>query len=126
MKKVTSVVKSKFSVSISYPPLDSPKGLPFLPQNRQFQWTNTGNVILPVIPAYGATALKQKGYSVFWDDAIAEKIGYDQWLSRIIKRKPDLIIIETKTPVVKKHWLIASCLPGCDNIVYGCVLRRND
>lgn len=97
---------NQFSISISYPPLESSKGRPFLPQNRQFQWTNTGNVILPVIPAYGATALKQLGYQVYWDDAIAEKISYETWFSRIVKRKPNLIFIETKTPVVKKHWLI--------------------
>lgn len=99
-------VAKKFSISISYPPLDSPKGIPFLAQNRQFQWTNTGNVILPVIPAYGATALKKLGYKLYWDDAVAEKISYQKWLKRLIKRKPDLIFIESKTPVIKKHWQI--------------------
>jgi len=93
-------------ISISYPPLESPKGYPFLGQNRQFQWTNTGNVILPVIPAYGATYLKKQGYKVFWDDAIAEKLDYSTWLSRIIKRKPNIIFIESKTPVIKRHWQI--------------------
>lgn len=97
---------SKFTISISYPPLKNEKGNPFLGQNRQFQWTNTGNVILPVIPAYGATALDQMGYQVYWDDAIAEKIDYQTWLDRIIKRRPNIIFIETKTPVVKKHWEI--------------------
>jgi len=99
----TLVVKS---ISISYPPLESKKGSAFLSQNRQFQWTNTGNVIYPVIPAYAATLLKQKGYKIYWDDAIAEKIDYSSWLKRIYKRKPNLIVIETKTPVVKKHWQI--------------------
>ena len=99
-------VAKKLSISISYPPLDSSKGIPFLAQNRQFQWTNTGNVILPVIPAYGATALKEKGYKVFWDDAIAEKIDYQTWLKRILKRNPSLIFIESKTPDIKKHWQI--------------------
>jgi anaerobic magnesium-protoporphyrin IX monomethyl ester cyclase len=106
MTTVTLAAKSKFSVSISYPPLNSSKGIPFLAQNRQFQWTNTGNVILPVIPAYAASALHQQGYKIYWDDAIAEKISYHQWLKRLIKRKPNLIAIETKTPVVKTHWQI--------------------
>ncbi|MFZ2153325.1 MAG: radical SAM protein [Microgenomates group bacterium] len=96
----------KFSISISYPPLENSKGIPFLAQNRQFQWTNTGNVILPVIPAYGASALKNLGYKVYWDDAIAKKIPYQKWLSRIIKRKPSLIAIESKTPTIKRHWKI--------------------
>jgi anaerobic magnesium-protoporphyrin IX monomethyl ester cyclase len=100
------MTRKKFSISISYPPLDSVKGQPFLAQNRQFQWTNTGNVILPVIPAYAASALQQKGYKVFWDDAIAEKISYQEWLNRLLKQKPDLIAIESKTPTIKRHWQI--------------------
>lgn len=106
MTKATSVVKPKFSISISYPPLSSDKGQPFLAQNRQFQWTNTGNVILPVIPAYAASALKKIGYKVYWDDAIAEKISYANWLKRIISRHPNLIAIESKTPTIKTHWQI--------------------
>ena len=101
-----SVAKSKFTISVSSPPLESDKGIPFLSQNRQFQWTNTGNVILPVIPAYGATTLKKNGYKVYWDDAIAEKISYKQLFDRIIKRKPNIIFIESKTPVIKRHWQI--------------------
>jgi radical SAM superfamily enzyme YgiQ (UPF0313 family) len=106
MTKVISAAKKNFSISISYPPLESEKGIPFLAQNRQFQWTNTGNVILPVIPAYGASALKKLGYKVFWDDAIAEKITYKKWLSRLLKHRPNIIFIESKTPVIKRHWQI--------------------
>ena len=94
------------SISFSYPPLESDKGSPFLSQNRQFQWTNTGNVIYPVIPAYAATLLKSKGYKIDWDDAIAEHLSFTDWFDRLQKNKPDLIVIETKTPVVKKHWEI--------------------
>jgi anaerobic magnesium-protoporphyrin IX monomethyl ester cyclase len=94
------------SVSISYPPLKSNKGSPFLSQNRQFQWTNTGNVIYPVIPAYAATLLQSRGLQVFWDDAIAQKLSFNQWFNRLKKNKPDLIAIETKTPVIKQHWQI--------------------
>lgn len=102
-RKNTLVVKS---VSISYPPLESEKGSPFLSQNRQFQWTNTGNVIYPIIPAYAATLLQSNGLKVFWDDAIAENLTYQDWFKRLQKNRPDLITIETKTPVVKKHWQI--------------------
>lgn len=99
----TLVVKS---VAFSYPPLKSNKGSPFLSQNRQFQWTNTGNVIYPVIPAYAATLLHNKGLKIFWDDAIAQKLTYQDWFNQILKNKPDLIVIETKTPVIKQHWKI--------------------
>lgn len=94
------------SVFISYPPLISKKGRPFLSQNRQFQWTNTKNIIYPVIPASAATLLKSKGYDVFWDDAIAQNLSFDAWLKRLKEKKPDYIAIETKTPVIKKHWQI--------------------
>ncbi|MFA7676242.1 MAG: B12-binding domain-containing radical SAM protein, partial [Candidatus Shapirobacteria bacterium] len=104
-KKPENILAVK-SVSISYPPLESEKGSAFLSQNRQFQWTNTGNVIYPIIPAYAATFLKTKGLKIFWDDAIAEKLTYKDWFKRILKNKPDMVVIETKTPVIKRHWKI--------------------
>ena len=105
IKKPANILAVK-SVSISYPPLESPKGSAFLSQNRQFQWTNTGNVIYPIIPAYAATLLQNQGIKVFWDDAIAQKLTYQEWFNRLKKNKPNLIAIETKTPVIKKHWQI--------------------
>ncbi len=99
----TLVVKS---ISFSYPPLESPKGTAFLSQNRQFQWTNTGNVIYPIVPAYAASLLSKQGLKIFWDDAIAKNLSYKVWFKELKKNKPDLIAIETKTPVVKKHWQI--------------------
>jgi len=97
---------SKFSISISYPPLNSKKGVAFLSQNRQFQWTHTDNVIYPVIPASAASLLQSKGYRTYWDDAIAQKLTYQQWLARLISHRPNLVVIETKTPVIQKHWQI--------------------
>lgn len=93
-------------ISISYPPLESHKGIPLLAQNRQFQWFNNPTYIYPMIPAYAATMLKQNGFEVVWDDAIAEELSYNQWLDRVKNKKPDVIAIETKTPVVKFHWKI--------------------
>ena len=98
------MVKNKLSISISYPPLDTHKGTAFLSQNRQFQWTNTGNCIYPVIPAYAASLLQEHGYKVFWDDGIAEKLSTEQWIQRILDRKPDVIVIESKTPTIKGYW----------------------
>tara|TARA_Y100000310_G_scaffold294083_1_gene324240 strand:+ start:1876 stop:3360 length:1485 start_codon:yes stop_codon:yes gene_type:complete len=90
-------------ISISYPPLESEKGTALLSQNRQFQWFNNPSFIYPMVPAYAATLLKEKGYHVVWDDAIAEKKSYSEWLDNL---SCDLIAIETKTPVVKMHWKI--------------------
>ena len=96
----------KLKISISYPPLNSAKGVPLLTQNRQFQWFSDPTYIYPVIPASAATLLKANGYEVFWDDAIAENLTYEEWKARLIREKPDVIVIETKTPVIKRHWQI--------------------
>lgn len=93
-------------IFISYPPLESEKGYAQIGQNRQFQWFEQHSVIYPMVPAYAATLLKEKGYEVFWDDAIAKKESYKKWISRVKRVKPDIIAIETKTPVVKKHWKV--------------------
>ena len=93
-------------IAISYPPLDSSKGAPLLSQNRQFQYFKAPTYIYPVVPAQAATLLNQNGFEVVWDDAIAEQKTYQQWLNNIKKIKPDIIAMETKTPVVKQHWRI--------------------
>ena len=90
-------------IAISYPPLESNKGTPCLAQNRQFQWfAGDPTFVFPVIPAYTATLLKKSGYDVFWDDGIAEQLKFDDWLDRLVDERPDLIMMETKTPTVHK------------------------
>lgn len=93
-------------VSISYPPIESPKGVPLLSQNRQFQWFNHPTYIYPMIPAYAATLLSENGYDVSWDSGIAEELTLSQYMERIVREQPDLIVMETKTPVIKAHWKI--------------------
>jgi radical SAM superfamily enzyme YgiQ (UPF0313 family) len=102
-------------ISISYPPIESPKGVPLLSQNRQFQWFKNPTYIYPMVPASAASMLKSRGYDVFWDDGIAEALTYEQWLKRICKEKPDVIVIETKTPVVRRHWQIINQLKSLPN-----------
>ncbi len=99
-------------ISISYPPITSDKGVPLLSQNRQFQYFQSPTYIYPVVPAYAATMLANEGYEVLWDDGIAEEKAYNKWLTDIAHSKPDVIMLETKTPVVKKHWAIINDLKG--------------
>jgi radical SAM superfamily enzyme YgiQ (UPF0313 family) len=94
-------------IAISYPPLLGAKGTPMLSQNRQFQYFSEPTYVYPVIPAYAATSLDHDSHEIIWDDGIAEGKEYGEWLEDISRRNPDLIMIETKTPVVKKHWHIA-------------------
>lgn len=91
-------------VSISYPPIETPKGVPLLSQNRQFQYFNEPTYIYPVIPAYAASLLKSKGYDVTWDDGIAERMTLEEYIKQIERERPDLIAIETKAPTVKIYW----------------------
>ena len=93
-------------IAITYPPLKDKKGTPLLSQNRQFQWFHHPCYIYPVVPAQAATLLKKFGHEVFWLDGIAEKWSYQKWFSEIKKIKPDLVVMETKTPVIKRHWQI--------------------
>ena len=93
-------------VAISYPPLEPAPGIPLLSQNRQFQWFSSPTYIYPVVPATAATLLQSRGYQVLWDDGIAAEKSYSAWLENIVSAAPDLIAMETKTPVVKRHWAI--------------------
>src|SRR5437870_2987513 len=93
-------------VAVSYPPIDSPKGTPLLAQNRQFQYFNAPTYIYPMVPAYAATMLKQAGYNVVWDDAIAENKQFKPWLEELKQSDIDVIAIESKAPVIKRHWQI--------------------
>jgi len=96
-------------VAICYPPLNSSKGTPLLSQNRQFQWFSnklTSYAIYPVVMASAATLLKSKGYDVVWLDGVAEKWTQKQFLEKLKKEKPDLVVLEVKTPVIKEYWQI--------------------
>lgn len=107
---------------ISYPPFRD-KGSPMLTQNRQFQWYHVGSYIYPVVPASAATLLKQNGFDVIWNDAIAEGWNFDKYMDHFIHEKPDVVVFETKTPVIKKHWKLIKELKGiihkCKFIIMG-------
>jgi len=107
---------------IAYPPLEG-KGSPMLTQNRQFQWYHVGSYIFPVVPAQAATLLQQEGCDVVWIDAISEQIDRPAFDKMFSEAKPDLIAIETKTPVVRQHWQILADLkelvPTCKTVLMG-------
>lgn len=112
-----------YKIAVSYPPLPSEKGTPCLGQNRQFQWFNNPTYIYPMVPAYAASLLTREGYTVLWDDGIAEEMTSDTWLERIREFKPDLVMLESKTPVIKRHWKVIDVLkkeiPGVKVILVG-------
>ena len=91
-------------VAIAYPPLRSDKGVALLTQNRQFQWFSHPTYIFPVVPATAATMMKKAGCEVLFLDGIAAELGEDEFERRLDAFAPDMVVVETKTPVVKKHW----------------------
>ena len=91
-------------IAICYPPLPSEKGVPLLSQNRQFQWFSRPTYIFPVVPATAATMLKAAGHEVLWLDGIAEELTPEEFDRRLAEFHPDYVVLETKTPVVKRHW----------------------
>ena len=91
-------------IAIAYPPLKSEKGVALLTQNRQFQWFSRPTYIFPVVPATAATMLKKAGHEVLFLDGIASELSPEAFDSKIAAFKPDLVVLETKTPVVKRHW----------------------
>ncbi len=99
-------------IIISYPPVNNQKGCPTIGQNRQFQYFREPTYIYPVVPASAATLLKQAGHEVIWNDCIAQNWGYSRFLEFIKDEKPGLIVLETKTPVVKQHWRIINDIKG--------------
>ena len=93
-------------VTISYPPIESTKGIPLLSQNRQFQYFNNPTYIYPIVPAYAATMLQNAGYQVAWLDGIAEKWVYQRYLEELESAQVDILVIESKTPTIKMYWKI--------------------
>lgn len=91
-------------IMFAYPPLPSKKGVPCLGQNRQFQWFSDPTYIYPVVPAQAATLMDSLGHDVVWADGIAEEKTPGEFWSQIKKEKPDILFLESKTPVIKRHW----------------------
>lgn len=110
-------------LAIAYPPLPSEKGVPLLSQNRQFQWFSRPTYIYPVVPALAATQAKRAGHEVAWLDGIANEWTVEEFGARLEAFKPDVVFLETKTPVVRRHWAyireLKARMPGVVAVLVG-------
>jgi len=98
-------------VVVGYPPLKlRHKGVALLSQNRQYQIFHAPTYIYPMVPAYAASNLKSHGYDVVWIDGIAQGMSYEEYVVQLEKEKPDVLLVETKSPFIKHHWEIAKDL----------------
>ncbi|MBN1419202.1 MAG: radical SAM protein, partial [Planctomycetes bacterium] len=95
-------------VAIAYPPLPDARGVPCLAQNRQFQWFREPSCFYPMVPASAATLAARAGHEVAWLDGIAAGWSHASFVRRLDAFRPDLVLLETKTPVVRRHWAIAA------------------
>jgi anaerobic magnesium-protoporphyrin IX monomethyl ester cyclase len=91
--------------AILYPPFRKDGELPLLTQNRHLKFSKTLEVrIFPLVPGHLATNLQHLGHEVLWLDGINRRMSdaeFDKYLSDF---KPDIAFLETKAPVVKRHW----------------------
>src|SRR3989344_9340087 len=105
MRQWNTMTKNKrIKIVVGYPPIESKKGVALLSQNRKFQYFNAPTYIYPMIPAYAASNLQDKGYKTYWMDGIAERKKYQDWIEELGRIAPNYLMVETKSPIVKKHW----------------------
>jgi anaerobic magnesium-protoporphyrin IX monomethyl ester cyclase len=92
-------------VAISYPPIVNKHGQKaMVSQNRNVQYFKTPTYLLPVTHAQAATWLRDLGHEVLWDDGNAQLKTYKQWLDDLVAARPDVVVFESTTPVMKFYW----------------------
>ena len=92
-------------IAFAYPPYTKNGHYPNLPQNRQFIYTASNEVRLyPVVMATAASWLKKNGHQVLWLDGITRRLATVEFRRCLREFKPELIVLETKTPVMTRVW----------------------
>jgi len=92
-------------VAISYPPIFNDNGQKaMVSQNRNVQYFKKPTYLLPVTYAQAATWLRDLGSEVYWDDGNAQLKSYRQWLDDLVEWRPEMVVLESTTPVMKFYW----------------------
>ena len=92
-------------IAISYPPIVNQEGQKaMVSQNRNVQFFKKPTYLLPVIHAQAATWLRDLGYDVLWDDGNSQEKKFDDWYRDLIAWEPDVVVLESTTPVMKFYW----------------------
>ncbi|MEI7640256.1 MAG: radical SAM protein [bacterium] len=92
-------------IAFIYPPRFVNGKIPLLGQNRQFKYTHSREIkIYPLIPAYTVTLLQNAGHEVLFLDGINRGMTAQAFERRLNEFAPDVVIIETKTPIIQYHW----------------------
>lgn len=111
-------------IAISYPPIVNKDGQKaMVSQNRNVQYFKKPTYLLPVVHGQAATWLRDLGYEIYWDDGNAQLKTFEQWYQDLIRWKPDVVVFESTTPVMKFYWRLVnklkSDLPSCIVIMTG-------
>ncbi|MDA8665846.1 radical SAM protein [Litoricolaceae bacterium] len=92
-------------IAISYPPIVNSLGQKaMVSQNRNVQYFSKPTYLLPVTYAQAATRLSNEGHEIYWDDGNAQLKDRDTWFSDLVEFGPELIVVESTTPVMKFYW----------------------
>lgn len=93
-------------VAIIYPPITKNGKYPLLGQNRQFRYSSSASTvkIYPIVPSTAATLIKNAGFETLYLDGINERLSLEEFNQNLKAFHPDIVMIETKTPILKKHW----------------------
>jgi anaerobic magnesium-protoporphyrin IX monomethyl ester cyclase len=92
-------------VAISYPPIVNSHGQKaMVSQNRNVQFFKKPTYLLPVTYSQAATWLRDLGNEVYWDDGNAQLKTYQKWLDDLVNWRPEMVVLESTTPVMKFYW----------------------
>ena len=92
-------------VAISYPPIVNSHGQKaMVSQNRNVQFFKKPTYLLPVTYSQAATWLRDLGNEVYWDDGNAQLKTYQKWLDDLVDWRPEMVVLESTTPVMKFYW----------------------
>lgn len=92
-------------IAFVYPAFGNKGQYPLLGQNRQFRFSNSEEIrIFPLVMGTAATMLNNAGHEVLFLDAINERIPYSEYEKKLLEFNPDIILLETKAPVINFFW----------------------
>jgi len=98
-------------VLFSYLPVNV-KGYFCVSQQRFSKVKKTPELIFPILPASVLTILRREGHEVFFLDAILRRLDRERFIEELALIKPDLLVFETKTPVIKENWEMVNYIRG--------------
>jgi len=96
-------------VMFAYLPVEY-EGYLCLSQNRFAKVRGDKELIFPLVPATGLTLLHDAGYQVKFVDSVCDSLNLDAFTKQVEDFKPDLLVFESKTPVIKQNWKTADFL----------------